>query len=261
MSKREEPQISVTLQESHWLAIIDIILQVSQKRGGQWPRWGRYITSVIKNAVRFASERGGVPSNVAGDGGRAEPLCPREVLAVHSEIGGQDRAVVIEREQARAVFHRGRRGTITRDGDRYVFQVQTTAEFKAGKWPLAEDDGYHGWIEIGTDDQIVAGDCDCPDKKEGRAALPNDVTYCEHMGWAKLSRGGACEKTVELYFEQGKLLLITDNGHIREPRLFETARKVRRRLDRRGYHLSRTRLSRAGVTRIYIQGRVDAQAE
>lgn len=251
MPRREEPEVSVTLEECHWRAIVEMIVQVCRARGGAWLLWGRSISSVIDAAIEGARYPREVSSSGAFHGHDSEPLRRRNGSWAYGEIGDQGLPVVIRRGRAQAMICRGRKGTIAGKGRQYVFQVQTTEEFRAGKWPLDQDDGYHGWIEIGPDDEIVAGGCDCPDNEEGRAMLSNGVVYCKHIGWANLTIADGEVKEVErlpvtlilgwdVNGQREALVAVRNKGRLREPRRNETVATLRERLVKDGYRLKRT---------------------
>lgn len=262
MPRREGSEVAVTLEECHWRAIADIVIQVCRKRGGAWLLWGRSIGSAIDVAIDGArAQRGMSPTGALQKHGSG-PSDPSDRSCAYSQIGDQGRPVIVRRERAEAMIRRGRKGTVLHQAGRYVFQVQTTEEFKCDKWPLDQHEGYHGWVEVDSQKQVVAGDCDCPDNEEGRAVLPSGLVYCKHIGWVKLAIvNGEVEDVERLpvalilgYEGQGEALIaVRDKGRLRKPRHNETVATVRERLVRDGYRLKRTLPANDGsIHQIYV---------
>ncbi len=69
MPQQREPRIPVTLEESHWRAIGNILLLECQSRGGDWLRWGESINSIIESAVQLATSGVGIPPPIPNPGG------------------------------------------------------------------------------------------------------------------------------------------------------------------------------------------------
>ena len=62
MSQQKELQVLVALEESHWKAIMDILLIECRRKGGDWPRWGESIRSIIEFAIQSAIDKAKMPS-------------------------------------------------------------------------------------------------------------------------------------------------------------------------------------------------------
>jgi hypothetical protein len=54
MPEKEDMQISVSLSESHWRAILEILRSTVRARDGAWARWGEYIDFSIEAAIQDA---------------------------------------------------------------------------------------------------------------------------------------------------------------------------------------------------------------
>lgn len=100
--------------------------------------------------------------------------------------GWVSREVELSRYRGRGLAKRKRLGrSILRDGTIY-FQAQTTEEADNNTWPLDEDQGYVGFVELDSELHIVDSLCTCPAWEKDYAVLPNGAKTCKHIEWAKL---------------------------------------------------------------------------
>lgn len=190
-------------------------------------------------------------------------LCPRPKMALEDYKRAERWGVAPEqmganpnpKAQARAaqnrftrgerLFKQGRRGTVKEeDGDRFSFQVQTTEEFKRGRWPLDGCDGYHGYLIV-RDGELIDGRCDCPDW----GVAWHGFMLCKHMVWAcRRVRAKQYELNTRVKLRmvydwrvQGNLLdKVTENGQLRDLRLGEILERCRNQLLAQGYVKART---------------------
>ena len=54
MTQKDELQVSITLGESTWRSIVDLLYGACQLRGGDWIRWQSGIAQVISGAIDTA---------------------------------------------------------------------------------------------------------------------------------------------------------------------------------------------------------------
>ena len=54
MTQKNELQVSITLCESAWRAIADLLYHACQLRGDDWIRWQRRIAQIISGAIETA---------------------------------------------------------------------------------------------------------------------------------------------------------------------------------------------------------------
>lgn len=164
------------------------------------------------------------------------------------KLNEQPRDVQARLSRGKGLYKQGRRGVVMQaNSEKYSYQVQTTKEFKEGRWPLDRANGYHGTI-IMEDGRLAGGDCTCPDHQKGGAQW-RGFTLCKHMVWAVyMMREGSYELNdhVELWLEYsdrhgGNILdAVRENGQKRSPFIGETLPAKREELHRQGYTKART---------------------
>jgi hypothetical protein len=151
----------------------------------------------------------------------------------------------------------GRQGRVMPESSWLRFNIQTARQFRAGERPAY---GYEGWLMI-EGHHIVDGQCSCPDWQEGRATLPNGVTFCKHLGWAELKvKRGEVQPDGRITLVLGwdgqceKLVAIWENGSVHEPGKCETPAVVRGSLVKRGFHLDKTVIMRdQTIHQVYVR--------
>ena len=140
-------------------------------------------------------------------------------------------AVEVRASRARGMKAQGRWIRVWGEPKDFRFHTQTTVQFEDHEVPN-DDEGYHGRVRLDEFERIVGGRCSCPDWKKGRAKLPNGVTFCKHMEFARLRalKDGLDKRhpiTLELGWD-GKETLerVKVNGRFREPKSdLKTARE------------------------------------
>ena len=101
-------------------------------------------------------------------------------MAAHPNPKVQAKAIENRFARGKGLFRGGRRGIVKEeDDDRFSFQVQTTDEFRRGRWPLDSCDGYHGYVIV-RDGELIDGRCDCPDW----GVEWHGLMLCKHLVWA-----------------------------------------------------------------------------
>jgi hypothetical protein len=145
MSQQKEIQVLVALEESHWRAIMNILLLECQRKGGDWLRWGESINFVIESAIQSAidearmssailhpegsesktSKEIGASRETAVDVGHDGPSCPK--------CGGPMYQVGTYEELPWHVYQ------CSRCGERHNVEMSRSEMIKRGDYSFLED--------------------------------------------------------------------------------------------------------------------------
>jgi len=91
MSQQKELQVLVALGESHWRAIMNILLLECQRKGGDWLRWGESVNSIIESAIQSAIGRARISPAVSQPAG-SESKTGKQIGASDETAVGADYA-------------------------------------------------------------------------------------------------------------------------------------------------------------------------